>query len=394
MTQLNLAAFTSTLREHVSFVPRDAHEAHRASTTLELLFDLVSVIAIAAVAAGLHHAVAQGHAWAGIGVYLAGFFAIWWAWMNYTWFASAYDDDSVGFRLLTMVIMFGALVIAAGMARLIGTMDVRVVVVGYVIMRLGMIALWLGAARGDSPREDTALRYATGIAVVQVYWILIGLIGFGDGSFVTMLIIGIAAELVVPVFAERSNVTPWHRHHIIERYGLLNIIVLGETLLAGTLALQSGVADGISLHLIWIALCSTVIVFALWWLYFSKEGHLISDKRGHAFAWGYGHFIIFAAGAAIGAGLAVQVELATHHAHTTQMTGDMAVAVPMALYLIGLWIVRDRHIMTGTAFLLLPTMAALCILCAILPLSLTLLSIVAFATVYLRNSNALTPKGA
>ena len=42
------------------------------------------------------------------------FFAIWWAWMNYTWFASAYDSDDVAFRLLTFTIMTGSLMLAAG----------------------------------------------------------------------------------------------------------------------------------------------------------------------------------------------------------------------------------------------------------------------------------------
>ena len=45
------------------------------------------------------------------------FFAIWWAWMNFTWFASAYDTDDVPYRLLTLVQMAGVLVLAAGVPR-------------------------------------------------------------------------------------------------------------------------------------------------------------------------------------------------------------------------------------------------------------------------------------
>jgi len=382
------------LRMHLNFAPRDSHESHRAATMLELLFDLVSVIAIASVAAGLHHAVADGHAWDGLWTYLAGFFAIWWAWMNYSWFASAYDDDSVGFRLLTMVIMFGALVMAGGMAQLIASLDLTMVVIGYVIMRLGMIALWLGAARGDSTRRDTAIRYAMGIGLVQVYWLIVGIFGSTEGTaIIWLLLIGIVAELTVPLFAERSNTTPWHRHHIIERYGLLNIIVLGETLLAGNLALQSSLADGLTVSLVWIAVCGSIIVFALWWLYFCKEDHLVSDRKADAFAWGYGHFIIFAAGAAVGAGFAVQVDLATQHAHTTQLAGDMSVALPMAFYIMGLWLIRDRQIMAGRKFWLLPGMAVVYVICAFLPFALTLLSVAAATTVWLRNSDTLDQKG-
>ena len=80
--------------------PRDTAEAHRAATPLELLFDLVSVIAIAAAAAGLPSRRCRGtYDTAGIITFSDGFFAIWWAWMNYTWFASAYDTDDIVFRL-------------------------------------------------------------------------------------------------------------------------------------------------------------------------------------------------------------------------------------------------------------------------------------------------------
>ena len=91
---------------------RDPTEAHRASTPLELFFDLSFVVAVAAGAAELHHGLAEGHLGTLLG-YAFVFFAVWWAWMNYSWFASAYDTGDVVFRLLTFVIMAGVLVLAA-----------------------------------------------------------------------------------------------------------------------------------------------------------------------------------------------------------------------------------------------------------------------------------------
>ena len=93
---------------------RDMNEHARASTPLELFFDLVTVIAIASAAAGLHHGLLEGHIVESLLKYLGAFFAIWWAWMNYSWFASAYDNDDTLFRLLTLWIMAGALTMAAG----------------------------------------------------------------------------------------------------------------------------------------------------------------------------------------------------------------------------------------------------------------------------------------
>ena len=66
---------------------RSPHEPHRVATPLELLFDLVFVVAIAEAASGLHHAVATQHVTDGLLGYAMVFFAIWWAWMNFTWFA-------------------------------------------------------------------------------------------------------------------------------------------------------------------------------------------------------------------------------------------------------------------------------------------------------------------
>jgi low temperature requirement protein LtrA len=136
-------------------LPRDTKEAHRAATPLELFFDLVFVIAIAAAAAGLHHSVAEAHFVDGIIKYVAIFFAIWWAWMNYTWFASAYDNDDSLFRILTLVIIAGALTLAAGVSHFFTSSDLTLVVVGFVIMRIAMVGFWLRAYKHDVTRKQT-----------------------------------------------------------------------------------------------------------------------------------------------------------------------------------------------------------------------------------------------
>src|ERR1700677_2239556 len=63
-------------------VPRDTEEPHRASTPLELLFDLCFVVAVSQAARELNGSLAQNHFAAAIQGYLLVFFAIWWAWMN------------------------------------------------------------------------------------------------------------------------------------------------------------------------------------------------------------------------------------------------------------------------------------------------------------------------
>lgn len=365
--------------------PRDMGEVHRAATPLELLFDLVSVIAIAAAAAGLHHAIAEAHFVEGIIKFLAAFFAIWWAWMNYTWFASAYDNDDMLFRLMTMVIMAGALTMAAGIGSFFAATDLAHIVIGFVIMRFGMVALWLRAAKNDPGHRKTALTYAGGITLAQAYWVALLLSLPLPGSlFFPLYALGALIELSVPALAERKGVTPWHRNHIIERYGLLNIIVLGETLLAGSLALAHAEGDHFNLSLLHTALSALVILFSLWWLYFSREDHLAEHKISFAFTWGYGHFAIYLAGAAVGAGFAVLVNVHTGHAKVDHLIGDYAVAIPVALYLLGLWFVRDRFVLRGGARFILPLFAVL-IVNAVPFVAIEGVAVLTLASVIVRN---------
>lgn len=373
--------------------PRNPNEAHRAATPLELLFDLVSVIAIAAAAAGLHHAIAENHSAQGAIRFAMAFFAIWWAWMNFTWFASAYDNDDTVFRLLTMVIMTGALITAAGIGPLMASLDISLAIAGYILMRLAMIALWLRAARNDPAGAPTALRYAIGIAIAQLYWISLHFITPGsETKFYGLFAIGVVLELVVPVVAERKSTTPWHRHHMMERYGLLTIIVLGETLLAGSMALGEAAGDHFDTALVPVALSALVTLFGMWWLYFAREEHLQSDALGRALIWGYGHAILFASGAAVGAGFAVMVDIVTHHAHASALTGAYAVAIPVAVFLFGLWFVRDRFVCTGANRFTLPVFALLMLAAPHTPFPLEAVAGLTVLSVILRNRLAQSPE--
>jgi low temperature requirement protein LtrA len=322
-------------------VARSPHEAHRTATPLELFFDLVFVVAIAQAANGLHHAVADAHAIEGLVGYLMVFFAIWWAWMNFTWFASAYDCDDVPYRLAVFVQIAGALILAAGVAGMFATRGPDpAVVAGYVVMRLAAVTQWLRAAAADAPRRTTARRYAIGIAVLQVAWVATV---FMPQLFGPAFVVLAALELAVPVWAEAAGVTTWHPHHITERYGLLTLIVLGESILAATLAVQSALASGERLIVLTpIIVGGLLIAFSMWWLYFGRPVHDLLTGLRKAIVWGYGHYLVFASAAAVGAGLAATVDQATHHAKVGAIGAGMAVAIPAAIYLVSLWFLHDR----------------------------------------------------
>ena len=369
---------------------RDMNEHARASTPLELFFDLVTVIAIASAAAGLHHGLLEGHIVESLFKYLGAFFAIWWAWMNYSWFASAYDNDDTLFRLITLWIMAGALTMAAGIGPFFAQLDLTVLVSGFVMMRLGMIALWLRAARHDLERRTSSLIYAVGIAIAQCYWLALLAADATDLTlFAELFALGIVLELAVPALAEWRAATPWHSHHITERYGLLNLIVLGETLLAGSMALAKLDADHMNWALVSTAICALLILFSMWWLYFSRDNYVVQRERNVAFIWGYGHFLIYLSGAAVGAGFAVLVDgHASAHidAHTalSETLSLYTIALPLALYWLGVWLVRDQFIMANGARFVLPVFAVLMLLMPLLG-SLMAISVLAVVCVIVRS---------
>ncbi|MCI1748433.1 MAG: low temperature requirement protein A [Acidipropionibacterium sp.] len=110
--------------------PRDPSEQHRAASPLELFFDLVFVVAVSFSSQTLHHMEADGHLGAGILGYLMVFFAIWWAWMNFTWFATAFDTDDWLYRVMTIIQMAGVLILAAGTVPAMEHHDFTVVTIG------------------------------------------------------------------------------------------------------------------------------------------------------------------------------------------------------------------------------------------------------------------------
>ena len=317
------------LRRHlVPMVGRDPGEPHRASTPLELLFDLSFVVAISVSAGELHHEIAAAHLHDGLIGYLTTFFAIWWAWMNFTWFASSFDTDDVAYRLLAFVQITGVLVLAVGIPDAYEG-DFALATVGYVIMRLAMVSFWLRAARASEGRRAAATRYAIGIAIVQVFWVA-RLFVLTDHGLATFLVL-VLAELAIPAVAEPdASETAWHPEHIAERYGLFTIIVIGESILAATGAIRTALDGGFSAELLTIAAGGLVLVFGLWWLYFERSAHegLTEIGRG-AFLWGYGHYVLFAALAALGAGIAVAAEVPGEHGLAISPVGQaLAVAVP------------------------------------------------------------------
>ncbi|MFF5208393.1 low temperature requirement protein A [Streptosporangium sp. NPDC000396] len=327
---------------------RDPHEPHRVATTLELFFDLVFVVAVGQAAASLHHAIVGHHVLEGVAGYAAVFFAVWWAWVNWTWFASAFDNDDPIYRISTFTQMFGALVLAAGVSE---AFEGRfgIVVIGYAIMRFAMVGQWLRAALSNPGVRPAALRYAAGITALQILWI--ARLAITGAWAWTAFVVLVVAELTLPWWVERVRPTSWHPHHIAERYTLFTLIVLGEAVLASTLAIKSGMTAGApALSLALVGVSGFAVVCSMWWLYTARPAHRFLHDNRYAFSWGYGHYVVFSSIAAFGAGLAAIVDHKVGRVTdvSTLVLGG-AVAVPVACFLLSVWFVHIRPHRPGPA---------------------------------------------
>ena len=326
---------------------RDPNERHRAATPLELLYDLTFVVAFGVASDQFAHLLAEGHFAAGLAAFGLAIFAICWAWINFSWFASAYDTDDWAFRLATMVQMVGVIILSLGHPQVFHSIDEgrpvdnSVTVAGYVVMRVAMLFLWLRAARQDPPRRRACQTYALTIGVAQIGWVLLLIVADSTvGEFLAWGALLLVIELAGPVIAERrKGGTPWHAHHIAERYGLLTIITLGEGVI-GTVASLGAVVEsqGWTLDAVLVAVAGTGLTFGLWWMYFTvPAAEVLHVHRERLFPWGYGHMLIFGSIAATGAGLHVAAYYIGDEAHIGATATVLTVAVPVAVYVLTLF---------------------------------------------------------
>ncbi len=355
---------------------RDPHEQRRVATPLELLFDLTFVVAFGIAASEFAHMLAEDHVGAGLKGFAFSAFAIWWAWMNFSWFASAYDTDDWVYRLLTMLQMVGVIILALGLPEMYASVeegdhvDTSVMVAGYVVMRIALVAQWLRAAKQDPDRRAACLTYAVTVTIAQIGWIGLMLAHMSIPATFVLVLLLIAVEMTGPWLAEkRKGGTPWHAHHIAERYGLFAIIALGEGVVGTVASLSAAIgAQGWTVDTVLVAGAGTGLTFGMWWLYFTvPAADLLHAHRERSFRYGYVHLLVFGSIVATGAGLHVAAYYIEHHSKLGSVGTVLSVAIPVAVYILGVYLIYMLLVRTWDAFhALLVALTAVVLVTAVL----------------------------
>ncbi len=328
---------------------RDINEANRVSSPLEVFFDLIFAISLAVVGQQMSLLLARGEFSPALLSFAIAMGGVCWAWMSYSWFASAYDTDDVLFRIATFIHIVGVIVFTLGLPRLFQSvetglrLDNSVMVLGYVIMRLAMIFLWLCAARFDPIRRRALLANAAVVFVAQVLWVV--LVFWAPPlreALLFMSLLGCIEFMVPSAFYWKWGAYPWHANHIAERYSSLAMIALGEGVY-GAVAMTNAIVElhGWSLEPILIATACVGLAFGCWWIYFLNPfGALLKKRRERAYIWGIFHILIFASIVAMGAGLQVAGKYVEGISKLSSGETLAVTAIPVAFYISSVFIIN------------------------------------------------------
>ena len=230
----------------------------RRVTPLELFFDLVFVFALTQVTGFL----ADHLTWIGMLQGATLLVVLWWTWGGYSWLTNAVPaEEVISARLVILTAMAAMLVASLAVPDAFGQYGV-LFGLAYFVVRLWHVVLFV-LATGNTPETQQAfLRLTPGFLLAPALLIPAGFVdGFAQG---TLWAVALAIDLGVSLVRGVSGFRV-HAGHFVERYGLIVIIALGESIVAigvGASGLELGA------RVVVAAVLGVVLAAALWWAYF------------------------------------------------------------------------------------------------------------------------------
>jgi low temperature requirement protein LtrA len=292
--------------------PHGQQPRERVVGPLELFYDLAVVVLVAQDARHL----ALHLTWRGVADFAVIFTLVWIAWLNGSLHHELHGrEDARGRSTFLLQIL-----VLAAMGAFIPEADGprgRAFAVAAGVLFAVLTMLWLLAARADRPEYRRSSRlFVTGTAACAVLLVATAFLpasarvpawGFVDAAYLA----GFAAVLrtASPTVAAALSITD----ALIERFGLLIIIVLGEILTGVVAGLASQPISGLTLS---VGLVAVVVGFGAWWTYFDFAGHRPPRPTTTAsLQWMFCHLPLTAAVAAMGAAMVSLIDNA--HASRT-----------------------------------------------------------------------------
>jgi low temperature requirement protein LtrA len=305
-------------------------EEDRRATWLELFFDLVFVAAVAQASYLLTDELTAS----GLFGYLGIFAVIWWGWMGFTFYADRFDTDDLVYRLLILLAMLAIAALAVNTRHALGGSSAGFAL-SYIAVRLVLLTLYARARHHVESARGLTTIFLTMFGAAVLVWCASLLVEpplrfWLWGCALTL-------ELAAPLFAWRTLPNaPIDPRHIPERFGLLVIIVLGESVFAVVV----GTAD-VSWHTATViaAVAGFVAAASLWWIYFEfLDETVVQRSRVAGLTFTYSNYLVISGLALLGTGVKLAI-LSTGGAARYDHVGWVA-AVGGVLTMAGLAIVQ------------------------------------------------------
>ena len=291
--------------------PHGQQPRERAVGPLELFYDLAVVVLVAQAAGRL-----AGHlSWRGLGEYAAIFTLVWIAWVNGSLHHELHGRDDARARSTFLLQILVLAAMGAFIPQAAGRRGAAFAIAAGVLFAV-LTMLWLLAARGDGAEYRRSSRlFVSGTAACAV--LLIGTAFLQAGTRVlawglldAAYLAGFTAIILTASPAEAAALSITDA--LIERFGLLIIIVLGEIMTAVVAGLASQPVSALTLS---VGLLAVVVGFGAWWTYFDFAGQRPPRPQMSASVqWMLGHLPVTAAVAAMGAAMVSLIE----HAHDSR----------------------------------------------------------------------------
>jgi low temperature requirement protein LtrA len=245
----------------------------RKATWLELFFDLIFVVALGKVThllAHVHHGCLAEGAWWEFFLY---FIPLWWIWVGHTVFSNRFDSDKRTHRVTTLFLMFLLILLSVAVSNEIGNNYIIFVVI-YCIARLFIAGMYFFATKKYPDKAGFTLKF--GIIFIIGAFISMSAVFFE--LFVALFIFyaGIFFDILSTVVLRRQvRLIPIDRDHLVERVGLLALILLGESIISMSSGMTNVTWD--TLHIV-TACFGFCVVCMIWWIYFDSFVFLIRSK--------------------------------------------------------------------------------------------------------------------
>jgi low temperature requirement protein LtrA len=273
----------------------EKREEERHASWHELFFDLIFVLAVARVAHSLSHDLT----YAGAIRYVMLFAPIWWTWVGYTFYADRFETSDLSYRFMMFLGMLSvaALSINIGGAFSDGSFHFTL---AYVAVRAVLIALYLRAYYHIPLARELCGRYIAGFTAGAAIWLYSGFISPPQKYYLWAA--GLLIELITPIVTSRAvKRAPYDASHVLERFGLFTLIVIGEAVLTAVMALADTTWN---INNTLIAITGFAACTAIWWIYyeFVETSGLKLGWRLSGQTYVYAHFPLVLGIAAVGVG--------------------------------------------------------------------------------------------